>query len=400
MRLIDLNEILSAFSLALDIAERKTFGHAQRTAYIALQIARELNASVAHVDLKDIYAAALLHDIGMVNALADVHTNENLLVKHCIAGKDIVKSLPLSPAVSENILWHHANWDGSGPFERSGYEIPIGAQIIYLADQLDLRLKTLNNILTERYIIIDYVKAAARTVFCPDIIEAFLKVQEREVFWLDYNNYNLSEILSQIEPFNKTRIDIDGLEDIAIAFAKIIDNKSPFTHSHSQGVANLLCKLSENYGFDVENSKKLKISGLLHDLGKLAIPKEILDKPGKLTSTEFLVIKSHPYYTKQILSKIKEFKDIKEWAGNHHETLDGTGYPEGLSKKQLSRESQMIAICDIYQALTEKRPYRKPLTQSTVQEIIGGLVRNGKLCPEIFEDLKRMTIGINFFHDN
>jgi len=390
MCLINVNEILSAFSLALDVAENKTFEHAQRTAYIALRVAGELGVPGDH--LKDIYAAALLHDIGMVNALADVHADQSLVVKHCVAGKDIVKSLPLSPAVSEYIWWHHANWDGSGSFERKGHEIPTGAQIVYLADQLELRLKTLKNLNTERHLIIDYVKSASGTNYCPDIVEAFLKVQEKEVFWLDYNHYNLKDVLSQIEPSNKTKINIDGLEDIAITFAKIIDNKSPFTHNHSQGVSLLLTRLSEDYRFDEETKKMLKLAGLLHDLGKLAIPNEILEKPGKLTPDEFQVIKSHPYYTKLILSKIKEFKHIKEWAGNHHETLDGKGYPEGLGKEQLSLQDQMIAICDIYQSLTEERPYRKPLAQSRVFEIIEELVRKGKICPEIFLDLKR-TFG-------
>jgi len=344
MRPIDINEILSAFSLALDVAENKTFEHAQRTAYIALRIAREI--SVPEEELIDVYAAALLHDIGVVNALADAHTDQTQTVKHCFAGREIVSTLPLSHNVSEYILWHHANWDGIGPFELRGHDIPLGAQIVYLADQLDLQLKSLTNIRTERHQIIEYVKSSTGKMFSPDMVDAFLATQEKELFWLDYSHYNISEVLSHIQPHNQMWVNIDDIDNIAQTFAKIIDNKSPYTHDHSQGVSLLMSLLSNEYQFDDETAKMLKISGLLHDLGKLAIPSEILDKPAGLTALELLIIKSHSYYTKLILSKVREFAVIKEWAGNHHETLDGKGYPEG--KRRLSKQERMIAICDVY----------------------------------------------------
>jgi putative nucleotidyltransferase with HDIG domain len=387
MRSIDVNEILSAFSLALDLAENKTFEHAQRTAYIALRVAREL--AVPEEELKDIYAAALLHDIGMVNALAEVHTDQALLEKHCLAGKEIVSSLPLSRNVSDYILWHHANWDGDGPFALSGHDIPLGGQIVYLADQLDLQLKSLSNIRIERLKITEYVKSFNGKKFSPDIVEAFLATQDKELFWLDYSHLSISEVISRIQPYNEIKVNIDETENIAQTFAKIIDNKSPFTHDHSQGVSLLLSLLSNDYQFDNETTKMLKISGLLHDLGKLAVPNEILDKPANLTPLELLTIKSHSYYTKLILSKVKEFDVIKEWAGNHHETLDGQGYPEG--KKRLSKQERMVAICDVYQALMEERPYRKSLPKTKVFEIMGELVQKQKLCSETFEDLKRIT---------
>ncbi len=377
---------MSAFSLALDLAENKTFEHAQRTAYIALRVASELD--VMEEELKDIYAAALLHDIGLVNALADVHTDQTLVVKHCFAGREIVSSLPLSDNVSDYILWHHANWDGTGPFELSGHDIPLGAQIIYLADQLDLHLKSLNNLRTDRHEVIEYVQSFAGKTFSPGTVEAFMAVQDIELFWLDYSHYNVSEVLSRVEPHSEIKVNIEGIENIALTFAKIIDNKSPFTHDHSQGVSLLLSQLSNHYRFDDEIAKLLKISGLLHDLGKLAVPSEILDKPSNLTPLEFLTIKSHSYYTKLILSKVKEFDVIKEWAGNHHETLDGKGYPEG--KKRLSKQERMVAVCDVYQALTEERPYRKALSKTKVYEIMGELVQQQKLCPETFEDLRKI----------
>lgn len=100
------------------------------------------------------------------------------------------------------------------------------------------------------------------------------------------------------------------------------------------------------------------------------------------------MIKSHSYYTKLILSKVKEFEALKEWAGNHHETLDGKGYPEG--KKRLSKQERMVAVCDVYQALAENRPYRKAVSKTEVYEIMREMVQQGKLCAETFEDLNRI----------
>lgn len=388
MHSIDVNELLSAFSLALDLAENKTFEHAQRTAYIALRLADEL--AVSEDEKKDIYAAALLHDVGLVNALADVHSDQTNLEKHCYEGSDIVKPLSLSPMVSENILWHHANWDGDGPFALSGNDIPIGAQTVYLADQLDLLLKSLPSLSTERFKVVQYAKAGSGKMFSPDLVQAFLAIQEKELFWLEYGHYNMSEVIARLQPKNEIKVNLDGMEKIAQTFAKIIDNKSPFTHYHSQGLSHLLSLLCAEYGFDEDTTKTMKISGLLHDLGKLAIPNEILDKPGKLTTLEFQLIKSHSYYTKLILSRVEEFRVIKEWAGNHHETLDGKGYPEGLAKKQLSKQERMVATCDVYQALTEERPYRHALTKSEVFRIMGELAQKEKICSQTFKNLKRI----------
>lgn len=388
MRFIDLNELLSAFSLALDVAENKTFEHAQRTAYIALKIAQKLE--LPEEQLRNIYSAALLHDIGKVNAAADPHFDQTLAAAHCFEGSEIVKSLPFSNEVSEFIYWHHANWNGIGPFERAGNDIPLGSQIVYISDQLDVRLKALTDIYADRGEILDYVLGERGNSFRPDVVDAFRLVQEKESFWLDYNHYNLAEVLSAVQPKNSIFIDLEGLEKIALAFAKIIDNKSPFTRNHSQGVSELVFRFGEHCQLDNETIHIMKISGLLHDLGKLAISNDILDKPGKLTPLEFSIIKSHSYFTKRILSKVKGFELIKEWAGNHHETMDGSGYPEGINNERLSIPERMMGICDIYQALTEERPYRSTLPQSKAFEIIQEQVQNGKLCPETFCSFKTM----------
>jgi len=388
MNPIDANEFLSAFSLALDKAENQPFEHAQRTTYIALQIARELKLS--EKELGDIYTSSLLHDIGITTSQADAHEDVSLLVNHCTTGADMIKGLPLSAEVVDYVRWHHANWDGSGPFERQGDEIPLGAQIVYLADRIDLRLRELGSIYNDRSVIQEFLKKNKGTLFSPLIVEAFLDIQSREKFWLDHSSTYLPGILQVIQPKVNLEICTDTLNVIANTFATIIDNKSPFTYNHSRGLAELALAFGKHYAFSPETLKQLHTSALLHDLGKLTIPNEILDKPGRLTSEEYQIIKSHPYYTKLILSKINGLETIRDWAGNHHETLDGKGYSEGLTEKELGIHEQIIALCDVYQALTESRPYRKPMSYSKAIDIISELVRNGKLSRQVFASLQQV----------
>ena len=115
-----------------------------------------------------------------------------------------------------------------------------------------------------------------------------------------------------------------------------------------------------------------------------------MDKPGRLTNGEFTIIKSHTYYTRLILEKIKGMKEISEWASNHHETLRGTGYPEGIGADMLSFESRIITVCDIYQALTEARPYREGMPKSKAMKIINSLVEKGDVDSIVFKGLEEI----------
>jgi HD-GYP domain-containing protein (c-di-GMP phosphodiesterase class II) len=144
-------------------------------------------------------------------------------------------------------------------------------------------------------------------------------------------------------------------------------------------------------GYDEETSRKIRIAGLLHDLGKLAVPNSILDKPDKLTEEEFMVIKSHTYYTKEILKEIDGIDDIAEWAANHHEKLDGSGYPEGLKGDEIGEIDRHVAVCDMYQALTEDRPYRKGLELKQAIDIIAKSVKDNKVSGESLEILKEVV---------
>lgn len=138
----------------------------------------------------------------------------------------------------------------------------------------------------------------------------------------------------------------------------------------------------------------MEIAALLHDIGKLSIPNCILDKNGKLTSEEMRIMRSHTYYTRLILSKIDGFEDITDWASNHHEKLNGKGYPLGLSEEEISLESRIMAICDIYEALTADRPYRQGMSMENAFKIIETMVKSGEICGKTFNLVKNALMEI------
>ena len=131
----------------------------------------------------------------------------------------------------------------------------------------------------------------------------------------------------------------------------------------------------------------MMIAGYLHDLGKLAVSNEILENPGKLSENEFNIIRSHPYYTYHLLESIPAFKTINKWASHHHEKLDGTGYPFHIAGENLSLGSRVMAVSDVFTAITEDRPYRKSMDDDSAKQVLNDMVDSGALDGNVVEIL-------------
>jgi len=393
---VDLNEFLSAFSLALDLAESLALGsddlkimeHARRVSYIATSIAKKLNIDTKIQ--KRIYIAALLHDISIADALKECHEKEELISYHCEKGAEIVNKMPLDSSLKDVIKYHHEKWDGTGPFNLSKHDIPLESRIIHLADLFDLNFYSRKKEIIITSKAVEWINQNTNSFFDPEIGDVLLELILKDSLLLDLSMPNIKENLKKITPPIEIVIDIDGLKNMSHVLSTLIDNKSHFTYNHSQNVAQISLRIAKELNFDENKLKMIEIAGLLHDLGKLAIPTEILDKPGKLTAKEFEIIKTHPYYTRRILSEIKGFDEITNWAANHHEKLDGSGYPYSLKSEQLGLEDRIIAISDIYSALTQERPYRKVLEPLEALKIIEEEIKKDKLDSMVFNTLKRI----------
>lgn len=408
--ILDFNKFISSISLALDLAESCVFtdqrlrgenikafseldvrkhnftSHSKKTALIALHIARHLGYEGER--LNNLYIASFLHDIGAVDALNYCHTDSDFILEHCEFGAKIIKKLPIAYDISPFIKFHHEQYDGSGPYGLHSTQIPQEAQIIHIADYFELIYSRDTGIM-QRDLLTNWIRSKKNKMFDPYLTDALLEVAEKERFWLDLENIERDHIVfERIRPQIEAPMKMEQLTDIAAVFATIIDKKSQFTHDHSFGLAHNAGKIASLYGFDSHKSERLKVAGLLHDLGKLSVPNSILDKPSKLTKEEYAVIRSHSYYTRLILDKISGIEDICSWASNHHEALNGKGYPEGLSSQEICLESRIISVCDVYQALTEQRPYRAGISKDSALKIIHDMVENGSLDETVVKRLK------------
>lgn len=179
------------------------------------------------------------------------------------------------------------------------------------------------------------------------------------------------------------------LKQIAKFFAGIIDYKSPFTSTHSIGVACIAKKLAGYMGLGEETSQKIYLAGALHDIGKVAIGNDILEKPDKLTDEEYSVMKHHAAYTYYILSDINGFDEIRDWAAFHHERLDGTGYPFGKTAEELNVEERIMAGADIYQALTESRPYKSGMPHNKACSILYDMADKGWIDSDVVSNIDK-----------
>jgi HD-GYP domain-containing protein (c-di-GMP phosphodiesterase class II) len=182
---------------------------------------------------------------------------------------------------------------------------------------------------------------------------------------------DLEQRIMTLEPEEHIRLaDQDYLDRVAKGFAMVVDSKSPFTAGHSERVAVFADLIAEKMGYEPSRRRWLRRAGLLHDLGKLAISNQILDKPSRLTEAEYAVVRTHPRISGEILAGIPAFKDIVPMAAGHHERLDGKGYPFGLSGEQISLDTRIITMADVFDSLSADRPYRKAMPIEQVLQII------------------------------
>ena len=216
----------------------------------------------------------------------------------------------------------------------------------------------------------------------PEAVEAFLKLRPIELVWLDAME-NPDYLFYFTGDLHK--ISLEKAASLTKLMSRIIDFRSSFTAMHSAGVAASAVELARLAGMSEEDCLKMKIAGYLHDVGKLVVPRAILEKPGKLTSEEFNVIKEHPYYTRLVLKDIDGFEEITNWASLHHEKLDGNGYPFHFNAQQLDLGSRIMAVADIFSAITEVRPYREGMKRDKAIQVLQEDVAKGAICSHIVD---------------
>ena len=399
------NDLIYSISYALDYVERDlvtvSTHHSQRVALISASMGRAIGYPNDY--LLNLAVCAALHDnalteYGQRAALSgDAVTPdsfENDLAGHCTMGEKNISSLAFYSTVKGAILYHHERADGLGPFGLTTPDVPIFARLIHLADNVDAQFD-LSEMSEGKYLKVrEYVKSGTGTLFDKGTASAFLGAfSSPEKLYLRTDTLN-DRLRSEL-PEEKSQYSPASLIVLAGIFSKIIDCKSPFTSRHSGGIAEKAGRIGEYYGWDADTQAKLYLAGALHDVGKLMVKSDILEKPGKLTDEEYRAIQDHAYGSYLVLSSIRGMEDISHWAYMHHEKLDGSGYPFGINAEALGEKERLLQCLDIYQAMREERPYKSALDHESAMQELTAMVRQGKLDGHIVRD-----IGICFAPDD
>ena len=404
---LDLTDMFYALSFALDKVETELLGldtgHGKRVAYLALLLGEE--AGYQEEELRDFVGCCLLHDNALTEfiheelshsqmsqgisvELSDIAKlkRSNMNHDHSVIGEQNIRLIPFRTDVKNIILYHHENADGSGTLSMTASETTLKSQILRLVDLVDTtsHLETMTG--AEFEDVRRWVESKEGHLFSKDAVDLFLKAVDYEKILRLQNGNVLSCLRDKLHEEILDYSD-DEVRNIAGLFAKIVDYKSEFTQNHSTGVAGKAEIMAHHYGFDAEKAIRFYFAGALHDIGKLVVLNDILEKPGKLTVDEFAEMKNHAAATRYILSQIKEISDIVNWASNHHEKLNGKGYPQGLTADEIGFEDRVMACIDIYQALTEKRPYKDGMSHEQSISIMMDMADKGELDEKIVHDI-------------
>lgn len=411
--------VLSALSCALDLVEGQPTGHAARTCLIAMELGKIMGLD--RHDMQSLYYAAILKDSGCSNNSARIHKifgGDELLTKRnvkfidwsravdclkfgasntlpngsaiarfrmmlnnlgppskvmnevtaarCHRGASIASSLGLGRTAAEAIRALDEHWDGKGaPSGLQGDAIPILARVLSLAQTLEVFAWSFGP-----HQALDVLKKRRGRWFDPEVFTAAIAIESDVAFWArvhasGHADAAASEPYPDDQPLKPTEMDT-----ICETFASIVDAKSPYTKGHSDRVAEIAVGIGSCLGLSKDSLADIERAGHLHDLGKLAVPNCILDKPARLTDAEFGRVKEHPRRSYEILSPLPGFERIADIAATHHERLDGRGYWRGLRGEDLSMESRVVTVADVFEALTAERPYRKAMESDAALGIL------------------------------
>ena len=371
-----LAELIAMISLGTDLGMGQPMEHAMRQSLIALRLAERLGldeatrgvvyyvgliawvgchvdayeqakwfgddmalkADARHVDMAGLPATAfMLRHVGAgrglverarlsVKFVGDGRRAANEMIEnHWLATNELAARLGLGPEVRDGLYQTFERWDGKGvPAEAKGEEILVPARLVTLADVVEVYHRSGG---------VDAAVAVARersgTQFDPALVDVFCAAAP--TLFSDIDAVTTWPAVIEAEPALEIVLSDDELESALEAIADFTDLKSPWTIGHSRGVADLARAATQIYGLSAADAGLVRRAGLVHDLGRLGVSNAIWDKPGALTAAEIERVRLHPYLTERMLASSAALAPLGAIAVQHHERLDGSGYPRGLS---------------------------------------------------------------------
>jgi HD-GYP domain-containing protein (c-di-GMP phosphodiesterase class II) len=377
---IHLLDLINGTSGALDYVSSTVTGHHRRVGVGAAAIGGAMGLDTR--DVTDLLVTALLHDIGAFSMDLgldglDFDTDHT---DHARAGYRLLSVHPMLARVARAVLHHHTPWQRlpaeCDPATR------LLANVVNLADRVDV-LGHLGTRRIDRERIRQVIRANAGSVFAPEAVAAFLDISGGAQFWERMADTWVHVRDGIDAPLADDLIPHDQLLQFSRFFALIIDFRSRHTATHSLGVAETAARLGGLAGMSATDQNRLRLAGNLHDIGKLAVPVVILDKPGALTVEEFDTVRHHATVCETILGSVPGLDNVADWASQHHERPDGSGYPHGLKGEQLSLGSRIVGVADVFTAITEDRPYRPGMPPAQSTRVLHDMAAQGSLDPDL-----------------
>jgi len=388
---IRMDSLINAIASALDTVEKELLGassnHGKRIAILCAKMGKISGKSSE--EILGLTNCALLHDNALTEYILASREGghyDPTMKKHCEFGEYNVEKLLPNANIKNFILYHHERADGKGPYGIKEGEGPLEAELIAIADSIDVsyHLQTIDR--DKLNSVVQVIKDEIGKKFSKAAAHAMLEILNWDTIESLRDDAVNKTVKSVLTPWIADAED-QVIINLVSFITKIIDYKSVFTKQHSSKIANMAWYMAEYYKYNKEDKAKLYLAAALHDLGKLETPTAILEKPGKLTDEEYLIIKEHVYKTWELLENIEGFEDICKWASYHHEKLNGKGYPFGKNADKLDFNSRLMACIDIYQAVSEKRPYHPMRDLNATLEIMYKMADDDSIDTNIVNDI-------------
>lgn len=397
---INIFDMVTSIARVVDMMSPAIGNHNLQVSYLAYRMGEGLGLAVE--DGNELLVAGALHDIGAFslrewNDLLEFECT--MPERHSLAGYLLLKDFKPFSRVSEIIRYHHAPWKNADNHFTSGQSLPLGSHIIHLADRIAVRIEKAKPVLGQIPDICDAILEGRNKDFAPQAADIMLDLARHDYIWMELTSDFLETILHRNFMNRARELVIDELLDFAALICRLIDFKSEFTATHSTGVAATAVEIARLCGFSKYECKLIKIAAYLHDLGKIAIPSEILEKKEKLSEAEWHVMRSHAYYSYQILEPFDALGAVCSWGTLHQERLNGTGYPFGYKVDELPLGARIMAAADVFTAITENRPYRAGMDKKSAIAVLTSMAANGELDQELVNLILENYDEINQIRD-
>lgn len=377
---VNLWNLVSPLVKTFDLMNPALGDHCLRVAYLAMRLTEELGWPAWR--RRETAIAGALHDIGAFSLAERLDLMEFETADrgaHARAGYLLLREFKPFERIAETVLHHHLHWRNGQGERVDGSPVPEGSHLLHLADRTAVLFRRDAPVLGQIPGIRASIRERSGSWFVPSYVEALLRLCDRDYIWLEISSGAMGDSLRHSLGMETIDTDIREFLDFSRLVCRIVDFKSKFTATHSSGVAAVGKTLASLVGFSRQECVMFEIAAYLHDLGKMAIPSEILEKRDRLTQAEWGVMRTHVYYTYQILNPIEVLNLVASWSSLHQERLDGSGYPFHVGEDDLPLGARLMAVADVFTGITENRPYRKGMTREEALGVLHGMAAKGEL---------------------